>query len=441
MNAPLKHPVPAAFTGQEVQAAVRIMTAGSVDDGKSTLIGRLMFDLDQITDDQLTDLRAASLRSGRGELDLSLYTDGLSAEREQGITIDVAYRYLRHGNRSFILCDSPGHEQYTRNMVCAASQADLALIMVDARQGPTRQTLRHLRIAQWLRVPQILFVVNKLDLIGFSEAAYNSMAEKLIRLAGPSNLVDVMPVVALDGDQIVRRNPEHGRLSWYKGPTLLERFESAASQAAFRQDAPLRFTVQRVMRPTGHQDASLHDFRALSGRVESGEIRVGQQIRVISGTAETRLTRVQRIHTYDGDLQQAAAGRCVNIVLEDDVDASRGDTLVDEGQELSLSRTIQLQACWVSDKPARVGQRILVKQGARSVVAKIDSIDSKLDLESGTLQPDHNPGQQVELNEIALLTLSLAQAIQTDDYQHLPRTGSMLILDPLKYDTLGVGIH
>jgi sulfate adenylyltransferase subunit 1 len=441
MNAPLQHALQADPAIPDVQAAVRIMTAGSVDDGKSTLIGRLMFDLDQITDDQLSDLRAASLRNGRGELDLSLYTDGLSAEREQGITIDVAYRYLRHGSRSFILCDSPGHEQYTRNMVCAASQADLALIMIDARQGPTRQTLRHLRIAQWLRVPQILFVINKLDLIDFSQIAYQRIAEELLAVAGKGQQIDVMPVVALDGDNIVHRNPALGRLSWYQGPTLLERFEACASNAAFKRDAALRFTVQRVMRPTGHQEVDLHDFRALSGRVESGVVRVGQAIQIITGNDDVRRSKVQRIHTFDGDLLEAGAGECVNILLEDDVDATRGDTLVDHEQELALTRQLQVQVCWVSEKPARLGQRILVKQGARSIVAKIDSIDTKLDLDSGTQLPDNSQAPQVALNEIASITVSLSQAVQADDYKLLPRTGSVLILDPLKFDTLAAGIH
>jgi sulfate adenylyltransferase subunit 1 len=427
-------------TTQATPSTLRIMTAGSVDDGKSTLIGRLMHDLDLITDDILDDLKAASLRNGRGKLDLSLYTDGLIAEREQGITIDVAYRYFRYQDRSFILCDSPGHVQYTRNMVCAASQADVALIMIDARSGPTEQTHRHVRLAQMLQVAKLVFVVNKLDLVEFSQARFNDISSHLKTLAS----ADIVPVCALDGDNVVHTSGLIGpnRLSWYSGPTLLEILLATNANSRFPVNSPLRFAVQSVVRPTGRQAEHLHDYRALAGRVESGSIAVGQRIQVSSVSSDVvQYSTVEAIHIFNGELQEAIAGDSISLVLSDDVDVARGDVIADAQVTLDASTELSAQWCWMHDKPAVIGQKLLIKQATRTVQARIISIDSRLDLTSGEFI-DSIPGeiQTLAANEIAKIKLQLAQPLLNDFYAAMPRTGSLIAIDPQKLDTLAAAV-
>ncbi len=436
-------------------APLRIMTAGSVDDGKSTLIGRLMYDLKLMTDDILDDLRAASRRNGRGELDLSLFTDGLMAEREQGITIDVAYRYFNHQGRPFILCDSPGHVQYTRNMVCAASQADVALIMIDARLGPTEQSLRHLRIAQWLRVPSIVFVINKMDLVGFSQIRYQTLVEELQALlpAARARLsssapheqhhFEFIPVVAVDGDNIVTRSTDAKRLAWYTGASLIEVIEASASLSGFKPSADLRFTVQLVSRPTGRDAGLLHDFRGLAGRVESGQISIGDHVASTSPEGIERTSTIAGIYQLAGAdmelLDTALAGQSVTLTLTDDLDISRGDTLYHHDGKPTLSRSLNAQLCWMSEIPARVGQHLLIKQGARTSIAKIDAITETLDLRKGQFL-DAQDLTELKLNEVATVRLSLAHSLLADPYINLPRTGSLLVLDPNSLDSLAAGI-
>ena len=425
----------------QTKPTLRIMTAGSVDDGKSTLIGRLMHDLDLITDDVLADLKSASQRNGRGELDLSLYTDGLVAEREQGITIDVAYRYFRHQERSFILCDAPGHVQYTRNMVCAASQSDVALIMIDARSGPTEQTRRHVRVAQMLHVAKLIFVVNKLDLVGFKQSAFTAISTQLKQLADAV----IVPVCALDGDNVVHPSSAIGadRLSWYEGPTLLDLLLQTESNARFPIDSAMRFTVQRILRPTGKSAGDLHDYRALAGRVESGTIHQGQRIQILSSAGDEVFTSVvQSIHTFDGDILEAAAGSSVSLVLADDIDVARGDLIAD-AQDHSINATKRLTAkwCWMHDKPATVGQKLLIKQGTRTVQARIEAIESKLDLTTGELVVVAAAGAtSLGVNEIGTLRLALSHPLLNDSYQALPRTGSLIAIEPQTLDTLGAGV-
>ncbi len=451
-------------------APLRIMTAGSVDDGKSTLIGRLMYDLNLMPDDILDDLRAASRRNGRGELDLSLFTDGLMAEREQGITIDVAYRYFNHQGRPFVLCDSPGHVQYTRNMVCAASQADVALIMIDARQGPTEQSLRHLRIAQWLRVPSIVFVINKMDLVAFSQNRYQTLVQQLQALLSapptsqPSDLAtssldaaaslvsatvpaqhhfEFIPVVAVDGDNIVIRSTDESRLAWYHGPSLIEVIESSQSSSGFRPSAALRFTVQLVSRPTGREAGHMHDFRGLAGRVESGQVRIGDPVSSTSPEGIERTSTISGIYRLAADdmelLDHALAGQSVTLTLADDLDISRGDTLYRPEQKPKVSRTLDAQLCWMSETPARLGQRVLVKQGARTSLGKIEAITETLDLKTGEFHRVEGV-QELRLNEVVSVSLTLAQGLLTDSFQELPRTGSLLLLDPNSLDSIAAGI-
>jgi sulfate adenylyltransferase subunit 1 len=447
---------PAKSVGQQAgQAPLRIMTAGSVDDGKSTLIGRLMYDLKLMTDDILDDLRAASRRNGRGDLDLSLFTDGLMAEREQGITIDVAYRYFNHHGRPFILCDSPGHVQYTRNMVCAASQADVALIMIDARQGPTEQSLRHLRIAQWLRVPSIVFVINKMDLVGFSQVRYQTLVQELQALLpaasttlGPTlaqeqHHFEFIPVVAVDGDNLVTRSIDPKRLAWYTGASLIEVIEASASLSGFKPQADLRFTVQLVSRPTGREAGLLHDFRGLAGRVESGQVSIGDNVASTSPEGIERASTISGIYRLVGTdmelLDSAFAGQSVTLTLTDDVDISRGDTLYHHDSKPILDRSLNAQLCWMSETPARVGQRLLIKQGARTSIAKIDAITETLDLRRGQFL-GVSESTELKLNEVATVRLSLAQSLLADPYIKLPRTGSLLVLDPNSLDSLAAGI-
>ena len=414
-------------------APFRVMTAGSVDDGKSTLIGRLLHDLDLIDHDVLADLKSASVRRGRGELDLSLFTDGLSAEREQGITIDVAYRYFRFGGRVFILADSPGHVQYTRNMVCAASQADCALIMVDARNGASEQTRRHVRLAQWLGVPRLVFVVNKLDLVGFSQDAFDGIAAQVRELAGDG--ARVIPVSALDGDNVVHRS---SRMDWYAGPTLVEALMAYPAAQGFIREAPLRFPVQSVMRPTGHVAGDQwHDFRALSGRVDSGRVAVGDWVR-LAGREGIEPTRIVRIHTFDGDRESAAAGDSVNLVLEDDVDAARGDVLVLAEDDTPTSTTLEVDACWMSEQPGTVGQRVLVKQASKSVLGKIAAIESVLDVTAGEFHDTTE--RKLPMNTVARVRLQLAEPLLADAYAALPRSGGLILIDPSRFDTLAAAL-
>jgi sulfate adenylyltransferase subunit 1 len=423
-------------------STLRIMTAGSVDDGKSTLIGRLMHDLDLITDDVMQDLKAASKRNGRGELDLSLYTDGLAAEREQGITIDVAYRYFRYQDRAYVLCDAPGHVQYTRNMVCAASQSDVALVMIDARSGPTEQTRRHVRVAQMLQVSKLIFVVNKLDLIGFEQSKYLAICAELKNLAD----ADIVPVCALDGDNVVRASAAFGanRITWYQGPTLIELLALTPANSRFPISAPLRFSVQSVMRPTGktHNAELLHDYRAFAGRIESGTLAVGQLVQVNSASGdEIPQTTVRAIYASGKSLPMAVAGQSISITLKDDVGVSRGDMIAAAEVLLDNSKDLIAQWCWMHEKPAVLGQKLLIKQGTRTVQAKIISIDSKLNLDSGQFEATVNTGVvTLAANEIARIRMQLAQPLLSDSYAQMPRTGSLIAIDPQKLDTLGAAV-
>jgi sulfate adenylyltransferase subunit 1 len=423
-----------------ISPTLRIMTAGSVDDGKSTLIGRLMHDLDLITDDVMQDLKAASLRNGRGELDLSLYTDGLVAEREQGITIDVAYRYFRHKDRSFILCDAPGHVQYTRNMVCAASQADVALIMIDARSGATEQTHRHVRVAQMLQVAKLIFVVNKLDLVGFSQERFEQVKSELKLLAD----TDVVPVCALDGDNVVHASAEIGanRIDWYSGNTLLQILLDVKVNSRYPTAAALRFSVQSVMRPTGKVDHALHDYRALAGRIDSGSLTVGQTIQVNSASDHaTQFSTVAAIHTFAGDVAFATAGDSISITLTDDVDVARGDLIADAECEIDSSRELLAQWCWMHDKPATIGQKILIKQATRTVQARITAIEAKMDLNTGFyIEGDAQGYQSLAANEIGRVKLQLAQPLLNDSYSEFPRMGSLIAIDPQRLDTLAAAV-
>ncbi len=402
-----------------IHMPTRIMTAGSVDDGKSTLIGRLLFDLELIDDDVLADLRTASLRRGRGELDLSLFTDGLSAEREQGITIDVAFRYFRYQQRAFILADSPGHVQHTRNMACAASLADCAVILVDARTGPTEQTARHTRIARMMGVRSLIFAINKIDLVGYSQSVFEERCTQLASSPGVNAVDLVIPVSALLGHNIVHRSDHY---PWYSGPTLIEALVAQPEQRGFDTHAALRFPVQGVTRPTGHGGAgTLHDFRGIAGRIETGRLNLGDRLR-IAGTSQS--ATLKQIHTFDGDRENASAGQAVQIVLDDDLDLSRGDTLIRADDVLSeSSHELSLDLCWMSEQRLIPKRRLLFKQGTRTTAGF---------LETGELD--------ISLNSLSRVKLNTADALLNDDYAAFRRTGALIVIDPQSFDTLGAGM-
>jgi sulfate adenylyltransferase subunit 1 len=407
---------------------LRFLTCGSVDDGKSTLIGRLLLDTKSILADALHAIERTSRRRGLAAVDLSLLTDGLQAEREQGITIDVAYRYFSTGTRKYVIADAPGHEQYTRNMVTAASTAHLAIILVDARKGVLTQTLRHSYIAHRVGIPHLVVAVNKMDLVGWSrerfdaiEAEYRAFAEKL-------GIEDVrfIPMSALAGDMVVDRG---ANLAWYRGPTLLEVLESAPAAHTERPEA-FRFPVQWVCRP---HTVEHHDFRGLAGRVESGEIAVGDPIEVLPAG---RRSRVKEIWLGDARLQRADSEQSVTILLADDLDVSRGDLLVRAGEGPATSRSVDALVCWLSERPLSKLRRYLVRHTTRETRAQIADIAWRVDLQA----LEHVPTETLSVNDIGRVTLKLTQPIAADRYADNRATGAFIVVDEATNDTVGAGM-
>src|SRR5882672_1887048 len=344
---------------------LRFTSAGSVDDGKSTLIGRLLFDTKAIFEDQLSSIETSTRRRGQEGIDLSLLTDGLLAEREQGITIDVAYRYFATPSRKFIIADTPGHEQYTRNMVTGASTADLAIVLVDARKGLLTQSRRHAYIASLLRIPHVVLAVNKMDLVDYSQQIFDDISRTFDSFVRDLDFyrVDALPMSALQGDMVVGRGES---LSWYRGPTLLEILESAevARSAVHGQ---LFFPVQLVSRPG---DSGVEDARGYAGRIESGSIGVGDAITVLPSG---QTSRVRTVRTFDGAVERAQAPQSVTVVLEDQLDISRGEVLAATGSLPLVAREFEATLCWLAAEPFNRGRRYLIKQGSRVVKALLGS--------------------------------------------------------------------
>jgi sulfate adenylyltransferase subunit 1 len=407
---------------------LRFITCGSVDDGKSTLIGRLLLDTKSILADALSAIERTSRRRGLEAADLSLLTDGLQAEREQGITIDVAYRYFSTGTRKFIIADAPGHEQYTRNMVTAASTAHLAIILVDARKGVLTQTLRHSYIARRVGISRLVVAVNKMDLVGWSrevferiEAEYRAFAEKL-------GIEDVrfIPISALGGDMVVERG---ARLAWYRGPTLLEILESAPAAHTERPER-FRFPVQWVCRP---HLAEHHDFRGFAGRVESGEIAVGDPIQVLPAG---RSTRVKEIRLGEVRLQRAVSEQSVTLVLADEVDVSRGDLLVSTGEGPAVTRSVEALVCWLSERPLSKARRYVVRHTTRETRAQVTEIAWRVDLQ----ELRQVAAETLAVNDIGRVTFRLAQPIAADPYAENRATGAFIVVDEATNDTVGAGM-
>ncbi len=413
---------------------LRFITAGSVDDGKSTLIGRLLYDSKGIFEDQLSAVADASQRRGRGELDLSLLTDGLQAEREQGITIDVAYRYFATPVRKFIVADSPGHEQYTRNMVTGASTADAAIILLDARKGVLTQTRRHTFIAHLLGIRHLVFAINKMDLVGFSADVFGRIADEVREFAGKLGAKDlhVIPVSALLGDNIVERGKD---MPWYLGPPLLKLLEEIPVAKDFT-DAPFRYPVQGVARPTGADlDPKWHDFRGYTGRIETGRIRAGDEILVLPAG---RRSRVTDIFTLDGSLQEAVAPQSVTLQLADQIDVSRGDMIVRADEALpTVASEFAAHVCWLAETPLDPSRRYVLKHTTRQVKTKVTAIDYRVDV--NTLA-QHDAPEKLQLNEIGRVRLKVQQPLALDAYTEDRATGAFILIDEATNNTVAAGM-
>ncbi|MFF7618013.1 sulfate adenylyltransferase subunit 1 [Streptomyces lavendulae] len=413
----------------DVPALLRFATAGSVDDGKSTLVGRLLHDSKSVLADQLEAVEAASARRGQDTPDLALLTDGLRAEREQGITIDVAYRYFATARRRFILADTPGHVQYTRNMVTGASTADLAVVLVDARNGVIEQTRRHAAVAALLRVPHVVLAVNKMDLVGYRETVFAKIAEEFTAYARELGILDVtaIPISALAGDNVVEPS---AHMTWYGGPTVLEHLETVPvtdESAAARA----RFPVQYVIRP---QTAAHPDYRGYAGQIASGVLRVGEAVTVLpSGRTST----IEGIDALGRPVDTAWAPQSVTLRLKDDVDISRGDLIAPTALAPTTTRDVAATVCHVADRPLTVGQRVLLKHTTRTVKAIVKEIPSRLTLDDLSQHPA--PGQLVA-NDIGRVVVRTAEPLALDAYADSRRTGSFLLIDPADGTTLTAGM-
>jgi sulfate adenylyltransferase subunit 1 len=410
---------------------LRLATAGSVDDGKSTLVGRLLYDTKSVLADQLDAVHRASTDRGLSTPDLSLLVDGLRSEREQGITIDVAYRYFATPRRSFVLADTPGHVQYTRNTVTGASTAQLAVLLVDARKGVIEQTRRHAAVLALLGVPRLVLAVNKIDLVDYDEATFTTIATDFQTHAAALgyDVSDVLaiPVSALLGDNIVDRSTQ---TPWYTGPTLLHHLETVPVEPD-PHHLPFRFPVQYVIRP---RTAEHPDYRGYAGQVAAGTVTEGDEIVVLPGGGRSR---VARIDTADGPLAEAVAGRSITILLEDDLDISRGDLIATAQEPPRVTDELDATLCWLSEQPLRPGARVLVKHGTRTVQAMLTALHARLDEQ--ILSSVEGP-ELLQLNEIGRVTLRTSEPLPVDDYTASRRTGAFLVIDPAHGGTLAAGL-
>jgi bifunctional enzyme CysN/CysC len=408
---------------------LRFATAGSVDDGKSTLIGRLLYDSKQVLADQLAHVEQTSQRMGHEFVDLSLLTDGLRAEREQGITIDVAYRYFATAQRRFIIADTPGHEQYTRNMVTGASTADLAIVLVDARKGVVSQSKRHAFISSMLGIPHVVVCVNKMDLVDFDEAVFNSIVEEFDTFAARLELPDVtfIPISALLGDNVVDRSEA---MPWYQGPPVLYHLEHVHI-ASDRNLIDVRFPVQWVIRPPAN---NVVDYRAYAGQLAGGIIRQGDEVVVLPGGQRTT---VAGIDTFEGPVKEAFTPMSVALRLEDDIDVSRGSTIVRAQNQPTVSNRFECLMCWMSEEPLSPRRRYLVKHTTRS--AMVGKIDVRYRIDVETLRRDSS-ATTLELNDLARVHMELSSPLVFDSYRRNRVTGSLIVIDEATNDTVGAGV-
>ncbi len=417
---------------------LRFITAGSVDDGKSTLIGRLLFDSKGIFADQLDAMsRAKHKRTVGDTIDLSLLTDGLEAEREQGITIDVAYRYFATPKRKFIIADTPGHEQYTRNMVTGASTADAVIILIDVSKvklgedGSVElltQTKRHSTIAHLLQIEHVIVAVNKMDLVDYDQTVYDRIVAEYQKFAEQLGLKDIhpIPLSALAGDNVVTASD---KLSWFKGPTLITMLESLSVYDECH-DEPFRFPVQLVARHNGHE---ANDFRGYMGRIEAGKVSKGDKLIVQPGGQSAT---VKDIQTLDGSLETAVVGQSVTILLEEHVDISRGDMLASSDRPATLLKTVTADLCWLSEDALDVRRRYWLKHTTRQVAAKVTAVDTLLDINT----QERRPATSLNLNDIARVTINVQQPLAADAYDDLRSTGAFILIDEVTHQTVAAGM-
>lgn len=411
---------------------LRLATAGSVDDGKSTLVGRLLHDSKSVLADQLDAVERVSRDRGLATADLALLTDGLRAEREQGITIDVAYRYFATAKRSFILADCPGHVQYTRNTVTGASTADVVVLLIDARRGLLEQTRRHLAVASLLRVPHVVVAVNKIDLVDFSQARFMELDEQITTAAAELGIktVHTVPVSALEGDNIVNRS---SRTPWYEGPSLLELLEELPG-ADQPDTAAFRFPVQTVLRPQGAaREERFRDYRGYAGQIAGGVVRVGDEVVVLPAG---RRTTVAGIDTADGELTEAFAPQSVTLRLSEEIDIARGDMIASAADAPQVTQDVTGTIAWLAERPLRPGSRVLLKHTTNVVQAIVRDVVGRLDLDRAELEPAEN----LELNDIGRVTLRLAKPVAAEEYLTSKRTGAFLLIDPADGYTLAAGM-
>lgn len=415
----------------EDHGLLRFLTCGSVDDGKSTLIGRLLYDTKTILADTLSAIERTSQKRGMAAVDLSLLTDGLQAEREQGITIDVAYRYFSTGTRKFIIADAPGHEQYTRNMVTAASTANLAIILIDARKGMLTQTRRHSKLAHLVGIPHLLVAVNKMDLVDYSQEVYEKIKADYLDFAKKVGIEDVrfIPLSALNGDMIVERGES---LSWHQGPTLLEILESAPG-AHSEHAEKFRFPVQYVCRPQDSANPELHDYRGFMGRVESGAVKAGDKVSVLPSGLTTTVKAVQ---IGGNDIPEAVTEQSVTLLLADEIDISRGDMIVKADEAPEAVKQISATVCWLSEAPLDRARTYLIRHTTRETKAKVAAIDYRLDVNS----LEHVPAERLAMNDIAQVSFKLAQPLFADAYRDNRATGAFIVIDESNNNTVGAGM-
>ncbi len=423
----IENDIEAYLKEHENKQLLRFITCGSVDDGKSTLIGRLLHDAKMIFEDQLASIKKDSVKSGttHGEFDLSLLVDGLQSEREQGITIDVAYRYFTTDKRKFIIADTPGHEQYTRNMATGASTADLAIILIDARYGVQTQTRRHSFIAKLLGIKHIIVAVNKMDLVDFDENKYNEICESYIEFSKELKMtsdITLIPLSALNGDNVVNRSEKS---PWYKGETLMHLIETIKIDED-RDLVHFRMPVQYVNRPN-------LDFRGFCGTIASGIVEVGDAITVLpSGKSST----IKEIVTYDGNLEYAYAQQAITLTLTDEIDISRGDVIVKSDEQPDHASSLDVDVVWMSEEPLIKGKQYFIKRAATQTVGTIDNFYYKTDV--NTLE--QSPASLLNLNEIGYAKLDLEQNIAFDPYDHNKAMGSFIIIDRVNNNTVGAGM-
>jgi sulfate adenylyltransferase subunit 1 len=417
------------FLAQEqAKDLLRFTTAGSVDDGKSTLIGRLLYDSQNVYEDQLKAVTKATVNRSAGPIDFSLLTDGLRAEREQGITIDVAYRYFATARRKFIIADTPGHEQYTRNMATGASTADLAVILIDARNGVLSQSRRHAYIASLLGIPNFVIAVNKMDAVEYDESVFRAIEAEfrvfLAQLATQSNAPHqyFLPISALDGDNVVRPSRN---MPWFAGPSLLQFLETVPVSHRARTTA-FRFPVQRVIRPN-------QDFRGYAGQVVSGAIRPGDSILALPAG---RRTRVKTIETFDGRLEEAVAPMSVTLTLEDELDISRGDMLASAQKTPEVARQFDASVVWLSEQPLDLSRRYLVKHTVQTIPAEVKAVRHRVNI--GTLE--HEAADRLEMNAIGVLRIETSRPIYFDAYLQNRATGGLILIDAETNATVGAGM-